>query len=250
MEKKDGVFYFKKFAVSHSRSSMKVGVDGVLIGAWANPDGERILDVGCGSGLISLMMAQRNPYAEIIGIDIDKPSVEEAYQNFAISPWKDRLRCFLLSFDEVEATDLFPGKGFDLIVSNPPFFDSGIKILDNSRKIARHKGSLSPEILINKAACLLNPRGKLAMVVPVQYSDYLLIAAKNSHLLPKRITYVRYHDTSTIKRVLLEFGLQSEFILNNMNPSDLEENSLTMFNSDGTPTIAYRNLCHNFYLKF
>lgn len=250
MEKNDGIFYFKKFAVSHSRSSMKVGVDGVLIGAWANPEGGRILDVGCGSGLISLMMAQRNHYAEIIGIDIDEPSVGEANQNFAVSPWKDRLRCFLLSFDELESTDLFPGKGFDLIVSNPPFFDSGMKVLDSSRKVARHKGSLSPEILINKAAWLLNPGGRLAMVVPAQYSKSLLLAAKKSYLLPKRITSVKYHDTSTVKRVLLEFILQRDFSLSKMNLPDFEENSLTMFNADGTPTIDYRNLCHSFYLKF
>lgn len=203
-------FRFKQFTVEQNKTAMKVGTDGVLLGAWTTVDGtRRILDVGTGTGLIALMLAQRNSKARIVAIDIDNAAVEQATENFINSPWKERLNASLVDFKD------FPleGETFDLIVSNPPFFKESLKPALKSRALARHDHLLSHEVLIDKSAELLTDDGRLCVILPyVEGSVFIALAAKKG-LFCSRKTNVFPKPDSEIKRLLLEFSrIKSEFV--------------------------------------
>lgn len=239
-------FKFKQFAVSHDRSSMKVGVDGVLIGCWAESENPRtILDVGTGCGLIALIMAQRYPEAKITGIDIDKASVEEAVGNAAGSPWSDRVAIKEMSFSEEycrfqQQADV----RYDLIVSNPPYFNAGVKVVSTPREIARHQGDLSPAVILRNSRMILSRGGSVAMVVPYEGSENLEEYAVSLGYALRWKCLVRGHDKASWKRVLLQWQYGGESM-------DAEETSeLTLETSPGMPTDEYRKLCKDFYLKF
>lgn len=251
---KERMFRFKQFSVVHSRSAMPVGVDGVLIGAWASAGGERILDAGCGCGLIALMLAQRNSSALVTGIDCHLPSVEESASNFAESPWSRRLEARLCIFpEEVSGIDKFDG-----IVSNPPFFHAGIGAVDSARLKARHAGALSAKSLIEHAPEMLNPDGYLSVIVPAEEYGSLVARAAASGLNVARWCFVKDHESAPEKRVMLEFRYYPEAIpdTDGILAADTSANrepegeTLTMFESDGSPTGQYRRLCGPFYLKF
>lgn len=245
MKIKDGKFHFKQFAVCHLSSSMKVGVDGVLVGAWADCNGSKVLDVGTGCGLIALMIAQRNPYAMVSAIDIDEGSVIEAKNNFAYSPWSDRLSCRRVSFSDLIEEAKGKGEKFDRIISNPPYFDSGVQILDDPRKLARHYGELSPEVLLRDGKEILSEGGRIAMVLPYELRQRVVEAGQTIGLHLSRCQRVRNHEGAPVKRVLVEFSHADDY---KSEPS--EEQLLTMFKEDGEPTDVYRKLCGDFYLKF
>ncbi|MDE6755050.1 MAG: methyltransferase [Muribaculaceae bacterium] len=255
MKIKDSKFQFKYFSVAHSKSSMKVGVDGVLIGAWASCYGKNILDVGTGCGLIALMMAQRNREATIYGIDIDRDSIEEARSNFENSEWRTRLSTELLSFKECHEKHTFWRHKFDLIVSNPPFFNSGVKDLDDPRKLARHQGELSPYSLLSQSPSLLTTGGRLSMVVPSIELKPLYSYGKKNNMLLNRALLIRNKISAEAKRVLLEFVYEPAYRADNdkgkkylIKEEDIE--TLTMFEDSLQPTEEYRLLCEEFYLKF
>lgn len=240
-------FCFKHFAVSHSRSAMKVGVDGVLVGCWADvAKAGKILDVGTGCGLIALIMAQRCPNAQVVGIDIDKSSVEEARENVNGSLWRDRIDIRLKSFpdDIVGCADDLDAK-FDLVISNPPYFNSGVYEASTPREMARHQGVLSPSSLLKYSFRLLNDGGSLAMVLPSEESEVIEIEAKSLGYVLTRKCLVRGHANAPWKRVLLQWRY---------GVADNDENNaaeyLTLELSAGTPTEEYRELCKDFYLKF
>lgn len=239
-------FKFKHFAVNHDHSSMKVGVDGVLIGCWVeseNPD--TILDVGTGCGLIALIMAQRYPNAGIIGIDVDKASVEEAIGNVACSPWPDRVKIREKSFSEEFCLNLQNEYvKFDLIVSNPPYFNAGVTNATTPREIARHQGELSPAAILHLSRMIISQGGSVAMVVPQDESEYLEEYAISLGYVLKRKCLVRGHDKAPWKRALLQwqYGKELEIVT--------EINILTLETAPGIPTDEYRALCKDFYLKF
>lgn len=235
----DGLFHFKRFSVAHSRSSMKVGVDGVLLGAWADCQGDYLLDVGTGCGVIALMLAQRNPAARILAIDVDSPSVEEAAENFLHSHWAERLESRLAPFSGIACSDELR---FDRIVSNPPYFDSGVKDFTTARNIARHQGELSPSILVRYAGGILKSSGKLAMVVPSEFCDSLVEQGNNVGLPVSRLCFVKGNPRKPPKRVMMEFS--KSFV------GETESDTLTMFDNFNDPTEEYLALCHDFYLKF
>ena len=252
---KERLFKFKQFSVSHSQSAMKVGVDGVLVGAWAKCEGERILDAGCGCGLIALMIAQRNPDCLVEGIDIDKPSVEEASHNVECSPWSGRVRIKEMPFDSI--TGLNDTERYDLIVSNPPFFDSGVTEPLTPRERSRHQGSLSPRALVKSARNLLTEKGRLALIAPAVMMDPLKDLAEINGLLTSRICYVRDNERVVVKRVLMEFRRGESHENNSCSVSaerDVDNgpaiSCLTLFQKSGEPTPEYRTLCSDFYLKF
>lgn len=233
---KERLFRFKQFNVSHACSALPVGVDGVLVGAWTGFDGMRILDAGTGCGVIALMMAQRNPGAHIFAVDTHLPSVEEASRNFAASPWGDRLKAEHVSF-----LDIKPDGGlYDVIVSNPPFFDSGADSTVSARTGARHMGVFSPYSLLGHGAGLLSEAGVISMILPATEEENLLAAASLRGMRLRRRCIVRDHEGAQWKRVLMEFGKYGE--------TAYEE--LTMFDGDREPTSRYRELCGQFYLKF
>lgn len=245
MSKNISQFRFKHFSVSHHRSSMKVGVDGVMIGCWSDVEGAyRILDVGTGCGLIALIMAQRCPDAEILGIDIDESSSIEARENADNSPWKNRINIIHGDFPN----SLLPeySKKFDLIVSNPPYFNSGISTIVTPRERARHQGSLSPFTLLADSVSLLKLHGMLTMVVPTEFSSCLEEEAFKYGYVLLRKCYVRGHIEAPYKRVLLQWRLDEDTV----NPVEVMIEHLTLESERGNTTFEYRKLCKDFYLKF
>lgn len=233
---KNNYFQFKQFTVMQEWSAMKVGTDGVLLGAWADPgNASRILDVGTGTGLIALMLAQRSA-ANITAIEIEKNAAEEARQNAAASPWGERVEVLNISFREFTAT---VQSGFDLIVSNPPFFSNDQKAPDHRRTLARHNDRLPFEELIRGAVRLLNANGRLAVILPSGTGDLFEKLSSEHGLFLLKKTEIKPKPSKKVNRVLLEFGKQKAARVTG---------SLTVYNEDGTWSEAYKNLTREFYL--
>ena len=200
------LFSFKRFSIDQSRCAMKVGTDGVLLGAWAslenNPDS--ILDIGAGTGLIALMLAQRSSATTIDAIEIEEAAYEQCVNNFEASDWGDRLFCYHAGLDEfVDEMD----EAYDLIVSNPPFYTEDVSSGNISRDTARQNSSLPFDELLEGVSRLLSNEGCFATIIPFkEEKDFLGLAAKLGLFL-KRITRVRGNPSSEIKRSLLELSL-------------------------------------------
>ncbi len=214
---------------------MKVGTDGVLLGAWVSSDNTplRILDAGTGTGVIALMMAQRFPQALIYGIDIDEDSVEEAASNFTASPWNGRLSARSLPLQEW--TD-----EVDLIVSNPPFFINSLKAPDDRRSVARHTDTLTHRDIIAAACRCLSPEGRLAVVYPADEAEYFAGEALSAGLFPNRICHVRTKASAAPKRFMMELSRTKSEPL-------IEE--LVIMRDGPDYTEQYKALTRDFYLK-
>lgn len=242
---KERLFKFKQFQVSHSRCALPIGVDAVLIGAWSSVSIGRTLDVGCGCGIISLMVAQRGYSEEVIGIDIDPSSVDEAIENFNNSPWKSRLMAI-----ECNVTEASGRLGyFDSIVSNPPFFNSGISPVESARMQARHQGELSPESLVWYSNELLNDNGILSIILPTEMSENVERVAADLNFNLVRRCKVAHHVGSHFKRTMLEFKKKDNCLRQDLCNLK-EDRELILYEEDGTPTKDHRDLCRDFYLKF
>lgn len=233
-------FTFKRFSVSQMRSAMKVGTDGVLLGAWAHftPEHRRILDVGTGTGLIALMAAQRTEAwgAEVVAVEIDAPSAEDARENFARSEWDERL-----SLVECAVQEFCPEEKFDHIISNPPYFVDSLLSPDVSRTAARHTTSLSFDELALASARLLNPEGVLSLVLPYDAVADMTLAAARVGLFLVRREDVRSKQNAAPLRSLLEFGFE---------PQPTLRTNHTIHISGGDYSEEYRSLTKDFYLKF
>ena len=194
------VFRFKRFAVSHEAAAMKVGTDGVTLGAWARCGG-RVLDAGCGCGLIGLMAAQRGA-GSVVMVEIDPVAACEAAANVADSPWADLIDtrcCDFLAMDETEK--------FDNILSNPPFFATGELAPDPARAAARHQGSLTPQAFVAKAARLLAPAGRVSVIIPADLGrDWEFAAGLVGLRLTRRVGLFTRLRAAEPRRLLLEFG--------------------------------------------
>lgn len=229
-------FRFKQFEIVNSLSAMKVGTDGVLLGAWADNDKtDRILDIGSGSGLISLMLAQRFPDARITGIEIDPQATAEARLNASNTAWQDRITFICNDFCEW-STD----EKFDMIVSNPPFFTNGLKSPDSSRATARHAAGLSPASILDRASKMLDPDGVIAMIVPADMVDNLIFEATMHRLNPLKITNVTTRAGKPPRRALISFTPKACAVASSI---------FTISGADGF-TPEYRDLTHEFYLEF
>lgn len=241
---KERLFRFKQFSVAHSASAMKVGVDGVLLGAWTEvrPGDRRLLDVGCGCGLIALMLAQRCPSARIAALDVDEPSVKEAQSNFNASPWAERLEAFRGDFADPEVRSNLSAP-FDLIVSNPPFFDSGIIEPETPRLLARHADALNPLTLLELGVLMLAPQGRIALISPPEWLDALRSNAVGMRL--QRLTYVSGREGKEPKRILTQWSASDAD-----RPTAEIATSLSLELSPGVPSEEHRRRCAPFYLKF
>ncbi|AZA56068.1 tRNA1(Val) (adenine(37)-N6)-methyltransferase [Chryseobacterium shandongense] len=205
-------FTFKQFVIQQSKEVFRVGTDGVLLGALANIENAfNILEVGTGTGLISLMLAQRNPEAQFLGIDINKDAAELTKFNFEKSPFFSRLKNNHQDFKNFE-TD----KKFDLIVSNPPYFEVSGSEKD---KIARQTVELNFSQLISKSSMLLSKNGVFSVILPAETgNDFIAIAIENGMYLIRKIN-IKGIENSKVKRLILEFSLsekdliESEFII-------------------------------------
>ena len=222
-------FKFKQFTIWHDKCAMKVGTDGVLLGAWA-PLGSRILDVGTGSGLIARMLMQRCPEAEVEGIDIDEAAVAQAKEN-GVRAFQARLQDW--------KSDI--GDCYDLIVSNPPYFQNSLKNPDRGRELARHTDSLGYEELIAHSARLLKEEGQLALILPDEAEEEIRNLAARYSLFPTHITRVYSKETKPARRVILAFSRKNSIV-------GLIEDSLVLEDEKGGRSAAYSKLCEEFYL--
>lgn len=195
-------FSFKQFTVRHDRCAMKVGTDGVLLGAWADVRHSRsILDIGTGTGLIALMLAQRCPQAHIVGIDIDEAAVGQAQENMSASPWAERM-CAQCQ----DVRGLRQEGCYDTIVSNPPYFVDSLKCPDEQRTTARHTDTLDIRSLLEAVSLLLTEQGRFSIILPAEQTEMLVQVAAEVGLYPTRHTAVITRPGLPPKRTLMEFG--------------------------------------------
>lgn len=216
-------FRFKQFTVNDHNSALKVGTDAVLLGAWAGGGKPaKILDVGTGCGLLSLMLAQRFQNSQITAIDIHEGSLLDARENFKSSPWSDRL---LAIHKSLQVFTLERQATFDLIISNPPFFNRSLLPPDNNKKIAKHSGELSYGELTKAASLLLNPSGKLAMILPYENRDLFRKIAENDRLYCTRELIINPVAGKKPNRYLSEWGFKNEaHIAGELNIRDRKHN--------------------------
>ena len=229
-------FRFKQFAVEQDDVAMKVGTDGVLLGAWADCEGaKRILDIGTGTGVIALQMAQRNPEAHIQAVEIDEAAARRARANFDNSPWAERLEVEQTAVQEFESAEKF-----DLIVSNPPYFVDSLLPPDAKRSTARHTHDLTFEELDSAVCRLLADDGRFALILPVaEFEKYL--ALTQLHLV--RRCDVCPVEGGAVKRIMGEFAKQK--------PTTIKLESIAIERGRrGDYTDDYRALTKEFYLKF
>lgn len=198
-------FQFKQFTVWHDRCAMKVGTDGVLLGAWASIDhSQQILDVGTGSGLVALMLAQRSSEeVSITGIEIDQEAAKQARENAHKSPWKEKINIVCDDF----TTHTFDRK-FDLIVSNPPYFKNSLKCPDNQRAAARHDDSLSYETLFARVKDLLADKGTFTLIIPIEVEDLIKEIAHHNELTEVAQLYVTTKPDGAPRRTLISFSTE------------------------------------------
>ncbi|MDP2068571.1 MAG: methyltransferase [Lutibacter sp.] len=232
-------FQFKQFNILQDKTAMKVGTDGVLLGAWANLDfyPNSILDIGAGTGLIALMMAQRCDAETIDAIELNDAAYEQTVENFEASDWGDRLFCYHASLDEF--TDEIDEK-YDFIISNPPFYTSTYKELPEDRAMARHAESLTYVDLLNSTAKLLSESGNCAFIIPFEEEENFLKIAEENQLYPNRITRVKGAVNTAVKRSLLQFSFVQTAIT---------FGELTLELSRHNYTEDYKSLVQDFYLK-
>ncbi len=237
-KRQHAAFTFKRFAVEQDRCAMKVGTDGVLLGAWAQvPENAHILDIGTGTGLVALMLAQRYPNATITAVEIAPEAAQQAAENVENSPFSERIKVLC-----ADARTLSDNEKFDCIVCNPPYFDETLKSPDSARATARHNDLLTPQDLLQISAKLLKTNGSLQLILPTTTANRFVDLAKARTFALERATHIFPTPQSSEKRTLLHFfrGNRSEFAENNL-VIELERHSY----SD-----AYKRLTHDFYLKF
>ena len=218
---------------------MKVGTDAVLLGAWTslkhNPFS--VLDIGAGTGIIALMIAQRSQAELIDGLEIDALAYEQCVSNFENAPWNDRLFCYHASLDEFteEIEDTY-----DLIVSNPPFYSENYKTQNNQRDIARFTDAMPFNHLLNSVSKLLSENGVFSVIIPYKEEQQFIEIASTVKLFPNAILRVKGSLSSPFKRSLIEFSFQK---------NDIELEELTIETSRHQYTQDYINLTKDFYLK-
>ena len=231
-------FQFKQFVVNQEHCAMKVGTDGTLLGAWANApvDAARILDIGTGTGLIALMMAQRFPEAKIIGIDIDPDATNQARENVAASPFSDRIM-----INREDATKFEDKEGFDAIVSNPPYFVDSLTCPGEQRTMARHAVTLNYKTLMHTANKLLKNDGIISLVIPTENIDDIQSVATCDGLFVTRICKIKTTPNKQPKRQLVEIRKHPVDIID-YREEILEDNP-------GQRSEWYHNLTIDFYIK-
>lgn len=231
------VFRFKKFSVDQAGAAHPVGTDGVLLGAWAPVEGARtVLDIGGGTGLIALMIAQRQPEAQIVCIDLHKESVQCAAKNFANSPWADRLQAVHLSFQAFEKS---PPHSFDLIVSNPPFFSERSLSEYVTRNMVRNASFLPIDDLAKGAKTLLSENGKLCLILPEKEGKKMIEAGVIHGLHCCEQIKVYSKKSKPAERVLLTFTREV---------TGFQQSELTIHEPSGAYTPAFKTLTDSYYL--
>jgi len=244
------MFQFKQFSLEQDRTAMKIGTDGVLLGAWTPIENNplSILDIGTGTGIIALMLAQRSSAEhsslkgeqaqQIDALEIDEKAYEQATDNFENSPWNNRLFCFHAALDEFVEE---PEEEYDLIVCNPPFYSEDYKSDNKQRDLARFQDAMPFENLIEAAALLLSENGIFSVIIPFKEEENFVALAKEHELFPLKITRVKGTPTSETKRSLLAFSR------NTISNFTIDELIIETARHIYTP--EYIALTKDFYLK-
>ncbi|AZJ36853.1 tRNA1(Val) (adenine(37)-N6)-methyltransferase [Tenacibaculum singaporense] len=235
-------FKFKEFIVHQDKTAMKVGTDAVLLGAWCNlgdyPD--TMLDVGSGTGVISLMLAQRSDAMTIDAVEVDGDAYEQTVENFEQSDWGDRLFCYNASFVEFAEEMAEEEEEYDIIISNPPFYTDNYETEDVARNKARFTSSLSFEELLKGVSEILSENGRFSTIIPFKEEESFIELAKKHNLYLNRVCRVKGTPTTEIKRSLLELSFVE---------STIQEEELIIETKRHQYTDAYINLTKDFYLK-
>ncbi|WP_068977613.1 tRNA1(Val) (adenine(37)-N6)-methyltransferase [Aeromonas sp. EERV15] len=229
-------FTFKQFHINHDRCAMKVGTDGILLGAWAPVEkARRVLDIGTGSGLIALMLAQRSiSDCFIDAVELDKDAAAQARENVATSSWAERVAIIERAIQD------YQGEPYDLIVSNPPYFVAGQSFSDPARALARHTGALDSHGLLAACNRLLSPNGQVALVLPTAMADEILCISANYDLHGICYTAVITREGKAANRVLLLLG---------RGLNRCERGEIVIHSADGGYSDRYIHLTSPYYLK-
>lgn len=236
-------FQCKQFFVAQEHCAMKVGTDSLILGSWAQPEqASRILDVGTGTGILALMMAQKYPAAHITAIDIDHAAVLQAKDNVAASPWAERI-----AVEASDIKDLRASSGFDIVVCNPPYFQQATShtqaygAAKRNRLLARHDDALTPQQLFLHCSRLLCATGKIYCVYPAARDEEIVAAALSFGLHLRQ----RLRVQATPQHAAYLHGFCFSFQLGKSN-----EKNLTIRDTDNSYTAGYKALCADFYLDF
>ena len=233
------MFKFKQFSVKQAQSAMKIGTDSVLLGAWTplnHP--QSILDIGAGTGLLALMLAQRCDALTIDAVEIDEQAYIECSENFEENPWGDRLFCYHASFEEF-FTEM--DESYDLIISNPPFYSTDYKTPEKARNTARFSDALPSKQLLEGVSRLLAVEGYFSVILPYSESETLITLEATFGLFPQKITHTRGNQKSELKRSMMLFARK---------PLPSYPNHIfTIEKERGVYTDEYKELTKEFYLK-
>ena len=233
----NGYFRFKQFTIHQERCAMKVGTDGCLLGAWVDlSSSQRILDVGCGSGLIAIMMAQRCPSADITGIELDPEAAAQAAENAKSSPWTERIRIVCENF-----LTYTTGQPFDTIVSNPPYFTNSLKCPNDKRSKARHDDSLPCDKFLSHSYGMLSANGSLSVIIPIDQQETWLEEASRKGYSLKHLTRIHTRKGHAPKRVLIEFRKAAAV--------NADTDDLNLEDTPGTYSPEATRMLSPFYLK-
>ncbi len=232
-------FVFKQFTINQDQCAMKVGTDAVLLGAWVNIEQQpnAILDIGSGTGIIALILAQRSNSKLIDAIEIDDRAYEQCVHNFENSPWCDRLFCYHASLEEF--TDEIDDT-YNLIVSNPPFYSEDYKSKDQQRDLARFEDAMPFNYLIDCVSKLLSGDGIFSVIIPFKEENHFITLASGVNLFPNKILRIKGNPNSDIKRSLIEFSFHE---------NKTKVNELVIETSRHQYTQDYIKLTKDFYLK-
>ena len=232
-------FKFKQFTVKQDKCAMKIGTDAVLLGAWASLKNNplSVLDIGSGTGVLALMLAQRSTAELIDALEIDEKAYEQCVENFENSQWSDRLFCYHASLQEF--TEEIDDK-YDLIISNPPFYQDHYKSENKQRDLARFEDAMPFEHLALCASKLLSDSGIFSVIIPFKQEENFINLASKANLFPNKILHVKGNSSTKTVRSLIEFSFVQ---------SEIKTEELIVETSRHQYTQNYINLTKDFYLK-
>lgn len=235
--KSDSYFHFKQFSVRHDRCAMKVGTDAVLLGAWVDvTNAQTILDIGTGSGVIALMLAQRTTQSAVIkSVEIEKDAAEQAAENFFQSPWPSKLNVQHLAIQDYKSSE-----HFDLIVTNPPYFNRSLASPNKRRHHVRHTSMLTYDELLSAVVRLLSFEGRFNVILPYHEGQLFAEVALQYKMYCSRRYHFRTRQEKPVERTLMEFT---------RNAKSLDEGEILLYSKELEWSSSYLNLTCDFYLK-
>lgn len=248
-------FHFKQFSIDQALCGMRLSTDSVLLGAWFSiPTIEltngiarplKVLDVGTGTGILALMLAQRAAYLNIEAIDKDENAILAARKNISNSPYNDRIKVVGGDYSRLYPT--FSKESYSLIISNPPYFKPSLPTRNAAREAARYATELSTEVLFKSSHYLLNDTGKLVLITPAEQLNQMLIESTSHEMKASRITYVVTKEGKQPKRVLTEW-VKSKYSLPTEHHLHTTTETLNILDALGNYSLSYKTLVQDFYL--